>query len=185
MSTLLAGALRAAALITALIVGPTNALAHGGEDHSHDTPAAAVMTAQPRVVVQSEQYELVGILRGAWLDIYLDRFSTNEPVPGAKIAVTIGADEQTEAEPVPNGTYKIASAKFAGSGPLELIFDIKAKAGDDLLIGTLNLPAKAMAPAAGTTPPSTSWAARLHEVKDKAVAWVRASPALSQIPRRW
>ncbi|HKH29290.1 MAG TPA: HlyD family efflux transporter periplasmic adaptor subunit, partial [Sphingomicrobium sp.] len=182
MSTLLAGALRAAALITALLVGPTMAFAHGGEDHSHDKPAAAVTTAQPRVAAQSEQYELVGILRGPWLDIYLDRFSTNEPVPGAKVAVTIGGDEETEAEPAPNGTYKIASATFAGSGPLELIFDIKAKAGDDLLIGTLTLPAKAMAPAAGTTPPSTSWAARLHELKDKVIAWVKASPALGQIP---
>jgi hypothetical protein len=39
-----------------------------------------------------------------------------------------------------------------------------------------------MAPAAGTTPPTTSWAARLHELKDKVIAWVKASPALGQIP---
>ena len=118
MLSLFAGALRAAALITVLI-GPV-ASAHEGHDHG-EKPAAAVTTAQPRVAVQSDQYELVGILSGPGLDIYLDRFSTNEPVPGARIAVTIGGDEQTEAEPTPNGTYKVTSGKFAGSGPIELI----------------------------------------------------------------
>src|SRR3954463_1370966 len=149
MPILFAGALRAAALITAVLLGSAAALAHGGEDHG-EKPAATVTAAQPRVAIHSEQYELVGVLRGPWLDVYLDRFGTNEPVTGAKITVTIG-DEETTAEPLPGGTYK-AGAKFAGSGRLELIFAITAPSGDDLLTGTLALPDRAAAPVASAAP---------------------------------
>src|SRR4051812_1503869 len=166
MPILLAGALRAAALMTAVLLGSAAVLAHGGEDHSHDKPAAAVTAAQPRVSIHSEQYELVGVLRGPWLDVYLDHFGTNEPVTGAKIAITIG-DEEATAEPSPDGTYKVASAKFGSSAPLELVFDVKAKAGDDLLIGTPTLPDKAAVTVPGTTPPAPGWASPLSEGRPK------------------
>src|SRR3954451_6046699 len=180
MPALFTGALRVAALAIGLLVGPTIALAHGDEDHGAPPPTA-VTTAQPRMSIHSEQYELVGVLRGPWLDVYLDRFGSNEPVTDAKIAVTIGDEERT-AEPSPGETYKVGSAKFAGSGPLELVFDIKAKAGDDLLIGTLTLPGNAAAPVAGTTPPTATWASRLSGGREKVAAWVKASPALPQVP---
>src|SRR3954463_213798 len=182
MPTLFGGALRAAALMTAVLLGSAAVLAHGGEEHSHDKPAATVTTTQPRVSIHSEQYELVGVLRGPWLDVYLDRFGTNEPVTGAKIAVTI-SDEETTAEPSPGGTYKVASAKFAGSGRLELVFAITAPSGDDLLIGTLALPDRAAAPVASApTPAGTSWAARLAGWRERGAAWVAASPGLAQVP---
>ena len=91
---------------------------------------------------QSDAYELVGVLRGDRLGLYLDRFASNEPVTDAKIAVTVGGDEEVQAEAAPDGTYTVASPKFAGEGPLELIFAVTAPGGDDLLIGTLQLPAK-------------------------------------------
>src|SRR3954463_14345116 len=181
MPILFAGALRAAALITAVLLGSAAALAHGGEDHG-EKPAATVTAAQPRVAIHSEQYELVGVLRGPWLDVYLDRFGTNEPVTGAKIAVTI-SDEETTAEPSPGGTYKVASAKFAGSGRLELVFAITAPSGDDLLIGTLALPDRAAAPVASAPAPAgTSWAARVAEWRERGAAWVAVSPGLAQVP---
>jgi hypothetical protein len=168
--------------MTALLLGSAAALAHGGEDHSHDKPAATVTTTQPRVSIHSEQYELVGVLRGPWLDVYLDHFGSNEPVTGAKIAATIG-DKETTAEPSPDGTYKVASAKFGGSGPLELVFAVTARSGDDLLVGTLTLPDKEAAPvASASTLPTASWSARLADLRAKSAAWVAASPALGQIP---
>jgi RND family efflux transporter MFP subunit len=123
-----------------------SAAAHEGHDHGAPPPAAAT-TSNPRVVAQSDAYELVGILRGDRLGLYLDRFATNEPVADAKIAVTVGGDEEVQAQPAPDGTYTITSAKFAGEGPLELIFAVTAPADDDLLIGTLQLPAKPVAAA--------------------------------------
>ncbi|MBO1905290.1 efflux RND transporter periplasmic adaptor subunit [Microvirga sp. 3-52] len=130
------------------------AVAHEGHDHGAPPPAA-VTTGNPRVTAQSDAYELVGVLRGDRLGIYLDRFSSNEPVTDAKIAVTVGGDEEAQAEAAPDGTYTVLSPKFAGEGPLELIFAVTAPSGDDLLIGTLQLPAKAVAaaPAPGRASP--------------------------------
>ena len=70
--------------------------------------------ASPR---SSETYELVGILRGDRLIIYLDRFATNEPVTTANIAVTIGdATEAVNAEWAAEGTYALTSPRFADRG---------------------------------------------------------------------
>src|ERR671916_86881 len=131
----------------------TAALAHEGHDHGAPPPAA-VTTNNPRVTAQSDAYELVGALRGDRLGIFLDRFASNDPVTDARIAVTVGSDEEVQAEAAPDGTYTLTSSKFAGEGPLELIFAVTAPSGDDLLIGTLQLPGKpvaaATAPARGT-----------------------------------
>lgn len=117
----------------------TPSLAHEGHDHGAPPPAA-VTTSNPRVAAQSDTYELVGILRGDRLSVYLDRFATNEPVTDAKLAVTVGGDEEATATAAGDGTYSVASSRFGGAGPLELVFAISAPAGDDLLIGTLQLP---------------------------------------------
>jgi RND family efflux transporter MFP subunit len=136
-----------------LIAVTSGAMPHEGHDHG-TPPPAAVTTSNPRVAAQSDAYELVGILRGDRLGLYLDRFATNEPVTDAKIAVTVGGDEEVQAEPAPDGTYVVSSAKFSAEGPLELIFAITAKTGDDLLIGILQLPAKAVAAAPAPSPSS-------------------------------
>jgi RND family efflux transporter MFP subunit len=137
-----------------LIAVTLGAIAHEGHDHG-TPPPAAVTTSNPRVGAQSDDYELVGILRGDRLGLYLDRFATNEPVTDARISVTVGGDEEVQAEAAADGTYTVASAKFGGQGPLELIFAITAKTGDDLLVGTLQLPAKvaAAAPAPARSSP--------------------------------
>jgi hypothetical protein len=84
-------------------------------------------------------YELVAILDGERLTIYLDRYEDNSPVPNAVISVLIDA-ETVPAESAPDGTYIASSKLFRGSGALELVFDIKAPEGDDLLPGRLPLP---------------------------------------------
>jgi len=122
------------------------ALAHEGHDHGTPTPAPSAQSST-RVVLQSEVYELVGILGSDGLRIYLDRFDTNEPVTGAEISVTLGGDEDVAASPVGDGIFTVTSEKFSGEGPLELVFVITAQTGDDLLIGTLDLPAKELASA--------------------------------------
>ena len=68
--------------------------------------------------------------------------------------MTVGGDEEVQAEKAADGTYTVASGKFAGEGPLELIFAISAPGGDDLLIGTLQLPAKGAAAAPAPQRPS-------------------------------
>jgi hypothetical protein len=60
----------------------------------------------PRLVTSSETYELVAILEGERLTIYLDRFEDNAPVTDAAISVTID-DENVVAEPAADGTYVV------------------------------------------------------------------------------
>jgi cobalt-zinc-cadmium efflux system membrane fusion protein len=162
-------------LLIGLLVAmqPAPALAGGDHDHSHDhAPTTAVTAASPRVSAQSGTYELVGVLKGEQLAIYLDRFATNEPVTEAGIAVTIGdAAEPASAEPAPDGTYTVASPRFApGTGEtVELVFAITAKDTDDLLIGTLVLPAKPPPAAASPhrhSPLQALQSLNLHELRD-------------------
>ena len=139
--------------LTTLALAPA-ALAHSGHDHGAPPPTA-VATSNPRIAVQSDAYELVGILRGERLGLYLDRFGTNEPVTDARITVTVDGQD-VEAEKAPDGTYAVTSPDFTSEGPLELVFAVSAPAGDDLLIGTLVLPVR---PAAAAALPTDSTAA--------------------------
>ena len=75
----------------------------------------------------------------------------------ARITVSIN-DETTAAEPAADGSYLVVSKLLERGGLVELVFDIKAAAGDDLLIGKLSLPA---AGPPGTTVGSTSWFAQV------------------------
>ncbi len=127
------------AFAAALIVLVSAAAAHEGHDHGAPPPAVVTATS-PRLATHSDAYELVGILRGDKLTIYLDDYATNAPITDAAVAVTIGGDEEAEAKPASDGTYVLSSPRFLGSGPLELIFAVAAPSGDDLLIGTIELP---------------------------------------------
>src|SRR5215475_8793171 len=68
------------------LTGPVPA--HEGHDlvaNQNTAPAAGL----PRLSASSELYELVGVLDGLRLTIYLDRFKDNVPVADANIGVTI------------------------------------------------------------------------------------------------
>lgn len=138
------------------LCGGFDAHAHGDADHDHGPPAAAAAGSLPRLATRSEAYELVAILDGERLTIYLDRLEDNAPVTDAKIAVAIDG-ETVAAEPAADDTFALTSKRFGGGGAVELIFDIKAPAGDDLLIGTLMLANRAATDAA---PNTMSWAGK-------------------------
>ena len=86
-----------ALLIVVLSDGPLSA--HEGHDHG-DKPAAPQAKAAARAGAVSDQYELVAVMRGLNLEIFLDRFATNEPVEGAVIEVeTPAGPAKAKAEP--------------------------------------------------------------------------------------
>src|SRR5262245_63533154 len=74
-------------------------LAHEGHDQDDAGRAALASSTYPRVVAQSDLYEVAGILRGDRLSLYLDNFVTNEPVTDAKVKVTIGQAEPLDVGP--------------------------------------------------------------------------------------
>jgi RND family efflux transporter MFP subunit len=135
----------ALAWMAAVLLGPSVSPAHEGHDDADSARATLISSTYPRVTAQSELYELVGILKGDRLLIYLDRVATNEPVTDAKVRVTIGDSEAIDAEPADNGTYAVSSPRLSGTDSVEVIFAITANNADDLLVGAITLP-KAAAP---------------------------------------
>lgn len=118
-----------------LLTGASGAFAHGGEDHGAPPPAAS-QTALPRAIATSDEFELVAVLEGKKLVIYLDRFASNEPVTHAKVEVEGGGLKGVAAEFSP-GVYGLdAAALAAARHPLT----ISIESGDsaDLLSVTLD-----------------------------------------------
>src|SRR5262245_44887129 len=150
--------------IAAFLLVPCVSRAHDGHDHDESTRAALASSTYPRVTAQSELYEVVGILKGNRLSIYLDRATTNEPVTDAKVSVTIGDGEAIDAEPAENGTYAASSPRLSGTGSVEIIFAVTANNADDLLVGALSLSkASAHGPSMSSTagPSMSRWIAAI------------------------
>ncbi len=141
-----AGVLIVIFLVTALVMAASPARAHEG--HDHGTPAVTVSAAAPRVEASSESFELVGIVHGDAMRVFLDRFADNEPVIRATIDVTLDADT-VRAEPQPDGSFLVEAPWLANAGRLDLVFTIATDETSDLLIGALDLPREATGDAAG------------------------------------
>lgn len=150
--------------ICAALLLPRLLLAHGDEVHAEAPVPVPVSAAAPtsgaaavaptqaaRVEAASEQFELVGLLQGDKLVLYLDRFASNEPVAGAKIDVEGGPLKATAAAEQ-DGVYTVPAAALAQPGTHALVFTVQAGAATDLLTGELLV----AAPAGATAAPHTS-----------------------------
>src|SRR6185369_14879917 len=71
-------------------LGLSSGFAHEGHDHADTAGSLLASSTWPRVVAQSELYQIVGILKGERFSIHLEHFATNEPVTNANLIVTIG-----------------------------------------------------------------------------------------------
>ena len=80
-----------------------------------------------------------------------------------KLKVTIGDAEPVDAGPAENGIYTIPFPRLPPGGSVEVVFNIAAAGGDDLLVGSFTLPqapgASAAASAVGAVTPG--WIASL------------------------
>lgn len=130
-----------AVLIVALAVVLTTffSYAWAGDGHDHgDAPAAATGTAAPRLTSHSDLFELVGMVEGNEMKIYLDRFTTNEPVTDAKIEVEIGNIKGIAAAQA-DGSYIFKNDVFTKPGDLSVSFTVIAGKDADLLAGDLKI----------------------------------------------
>lgn len=144
-------ALRALAVTAALCAAITPASAHEGHDHEEPPPVAA--GAPPRGEAASDAFELVAIARGENLQIYLDRFATNEPVTGATLEVETPAGPVKATEDT-DGTYRVAAPWLAKSGRTDLIFTVTAGDATDILPLTIQTaPETAQAAESRNAPP--------------------------------
>ena len=137
--------LRRLALCSLLLAAPALA-GPGGPDHHHGPePMAAALPQSPRLVAVSETWQLVGILKGGALTLYLDQQEDNAPATDATLELDI-AGRTVRAEPQPDGIFRIP-AEALGTGEVEVLATIGG-AAPDLLVGTIRVPGGAAASAA-------------------------------------
>jgi membrane fusion protein, heavy metal efflux system len=131
--------LRLLLLVTALVV-PQRLAAHEGHDHGAPPPPVST-TIAPRVDASSDLFEVVGVLRGGKLVIFVDRFITNEPVGEAEVEVETPAGA-AKASRNADGTYAIDAAWAKPGESHDLIFTVTAGADVNVVTGVLKLPAE-------------------------------------------
>lgn len=132
--------LRAAlcAVALAFFMKPIPLLAHEGHDHGAKA-SAPIANLVPRGEAASETYELVAIARGGELTVYVDRFSTNEPVDDATIEIEtpVGPAIATAKSGAP---YRLIAPWSNKPGSYDLIFTITKAGRADVLPLTLIVP---------------------------------------------
>jgi membrane fusion protein, heavy metal efflux system len=112
--------------------------AHEGHDHAEQSAPVAALRAA-RAEAKSDNFELVAVVRGEDLAIYLDRFASNEPVDGAVIEVETPAGA-VKAEARPGEGYRLTGPWLAKPGRIDLIFTVTAGEMTDILPVSLKLP---------------------------------------------
>jgi cobalt-zinc-cadmium efflux system membrane fusion protein len=128
-----------ALVVTAILCG---AIAPGSahEGHDHDEQQQAVSPgALPRGGAVSNEFEIVAVARGETLEIYLDRFATNEPVTDATLEAETPSGPAKATQDT-DGTYRMAAPWLAKSGRTDLIFTVTAGGGTDILPLTIEIP---------------------------------------------
>ena len=117
------------------------AWADPGHDHDHDAPRASA-PAQPRFVASSELFELVGVLDGKALTLYLDRAESNEPVTAATLELEL-AGARLKPQPQADGSFRAELAAVPAAGVHPVTATVMAGEDADLLAGELDLHAEA------------------------------------------
>ncbi|MCU0920311.1 MAG: hypothetical protein MUF08_01815 [Burkholderiaceae bacterium] len=126
-----------AALLFAALLVASPAWAGGDHDHGEAAPAAGG-PALPRFAAVSETFELVGVLDGQQITLYLDRFADNSPVRDAQIELEIGAAKFT-ATKQGDDAYEVVLPEAPKPGVLPITATVTAGTEADLLAGELDI----------------------------------------------
>lgn len=130
-------------VVIAAVAVPSPAVAAPGHDHAHGAmPTAGA--ALPRFAATSEAFELVGVLDGKQLTLYLDRATDNSPVKDAKLELELGGSNlhiKARAE----GEFAAVLARAPEPGVIPMTATVHAGNETDLLAGQLDLHAAAHA----------------------------------------
>lgn len=139
--------LNAFCLATLLGATPFTGWADAGHDHGAPTPAA-LGSGLPRFLAVSETFELVGVLNGQLLTLYLDRATDNSPVKDAKLEIEIGG-VKVDVKPIGDGEFAATLAQGLKPGVIAVTATVMAGQETDLLAGDLDT--RATAPVVAAT----------------------------------
>lgn len=156
------------------LLGAPPVLADAGHDHGAAAPKAA-SPGLPRFAATSELFELVGVVNGRQLTLYLDRSAENSPVKGAKLDLEIGA-VKVDVKPRAEGEFEATLAQPLPGGVIAVTATVLAGQESDLLAGEFTVQPAANAEA----PPARRW----REIAGWAAAGLAALAVLAWLARR-
>lgn len=128
--------------VLALALTFSSAIAAPGHDHDHgdEAPTAAAGPASPRFEAHSDLFEVVGVLEGDELSVFVDRFADNAPVLKAKVELESGSTKAVGQFHEDHGDYSFAAGPFKKPGTYPITLTIAAGEETDLLAGDLIVP---------------------------------------------
>lgn len=125
----------------ALLLGLLSPTALAGDGHDHGeapAPAAAAGTALPRFAATSDLFELVGVLDGQKIALYLDHAGDNSPVKDARLELDI-AGTSVPVTRVAEGEFQATLAASLAEGVSPVTATVAAGNETDLLAGEIDL----------------------------------------------
>ena len=106
---------RLTAFTVAILIAAAPLATQAGEGHDHgEAPATPTGSALPRFAATSDTFELVGVLDGHDLTLWLDHAADNSPVEGASLARARTMLEKGEGHALLPFNLSSASAADAG-----------------------------------------------------------------------
>ncbi|MDW5441517.1 hypothetical protein [Polaromonas sp. SM01] len=129
--------LKALSLVMFIAATPFTSWAGDGHDHG-EAPASAAGSALPRFVAVSETFELVGVLHGKQLTLYLDRTTDNSPVKNAKLELELGG-VKVDTQPHGEGVFEATLTQELQPGLSAVAATVIAGDDTDLLAGELDI----------------------------------------------
>jgi hypothetical protein len=125
-------------LLLALLFG---AAVHADDGHGHSHGDAAPVAAGPvlpRFTATSELFELVGVLDGRTLALYLDHAADNSPVKDARLEIELGGAPLT-LKPHGDGEFEAVLTATPTPGQTPVTATVITPAASDLLAGELDI----------------------------------------------
>lgn len=126
------------AAVALLLMLTTAAIAGPGHDHGDEAAPAAAGPALPRFVATSDLFEVVGVVDGKKLTLYLDHAATNEPVKDAKLELELGG-AKVQVQPHAEGEFEATLAQELKPGVIPVTATVSTPKETDLLAGELDL----------------------------------------------
>ncbi len=116
----------------------TLALAGPGHDHGEEAPVSAGV-ASPRVMMESDLFEAVGVLNGRTLEIFVDHAATNVPVKNATLDLQLNG-QKVPLELHAEGEFDAVLPESAFSEQVSVALQVSVGDQSEVLTGTLLLP---------------------------------------------
>jgi len=129
---------------------PGTTWADAGHDHGA-APAAATGSALPRFTAVSETFELVGVVNGQQISLYLDRAEDNSPVKAATLELEIGG-VKVALKPRGEAEFEATLAQALKPGITSVTATVLADQETDLLAGDLEIHENARGDAGAGSP---------------------------------